>query len=129
MCLIGVGKLLAACEEAAERLAVAGVSASVWDARAVAPLDPAMLTDAARHRVVLVAEDGVAEGGAASLVRSALEGSTADPVPSVVGCGVPLVHVPHGRADDLLAGFGLDGAGIADAALFARRKTQGGRTG
>ena len=62
VCLIGVGKLLAACEEAAERLAAAGRAASVWDARAVAPLDPAMLADAARHPLVLVAEDGVAEG-------------------------------------------------------------------
>ena len=106
---------------------VAGVSARrVWDARVVAPLDPAMLADAGRHPVVLVAEDGVAEGGVAALVRSALEhpgGGAGDGSPMVVGCGVPLVHVPHGRADDLLAGFGLDGPGLADAALFARRRS------
>ncbi len=129
VCLIGVGKLLAACEAAAERLALAGVRASVWDARSVTPLDRAMLADASRHAVVLVAEDGVAEGGAASLVRSALVGNGDGPVPMVVGCGVPLVHVPHGRIDDLLAEFGLDGAGLADTALFARRKTEHVRSG
>jgi 1-deoxy-D-xylulose-5-phosphate synthase len=121
VCLIGVGKLVAACEDAAERLDGVGVRASVWDARVVAPLDPSMLAEAACHPVVLVAEDGVAEGGVAAHVRSALERSSAVPPPVVVGCGVPLVHVPHGRADDLLAGFGLDGAGLADAALRARR--------
>ncbi len=119
VCLIGVGKLLASCQEAAERLAASGVRTTVWDARAVAPLDPAMLADAARHPLVLVAEDGVAEGAVASVVRSALEGLTPDRPPAVVGCGVPLVHVPHGRADDLLADYGLDGAGLA-ATVSAR---------
>ena len=91
----------------------------MWDVRVVAPLDPPCWTDAARHRLVLVAEDGVAEGAVASMVRSALEGLTPDRPPAVVGCGVPLVHVPHGRADDLLADYGLDGPGLA-AAVSAR---------
>ena len=74
-----------------------------------------MLAAAGRHRLVVVAEDGVAEGGAGSLV--ARPGwPPPGPAARVVVAGVPVVHVPHGRADDLLAGFGLDGVGLAATA-------------
>ena len=72
VCLLGVGKLVAACEEAADLLAAAGVDATVWDVRVAAPLDPVMLDDARRHSVVVTAEDGVVEGGVGALVASAL---------------------------------------------------------
>ena len=44
-------------------LAADGVSATVWDARVVKPLDPAMLADAARHPLVVTVEDGLRDGG------------------------------------------------------------------
>ncbi len=37
-----------------------GIDVTVWDARCCAPLDPAMLADAARHRAVVTVEDGSA---------------------------------------------------------------------
>ena len=64
VCLIGVGKMLEACEGAADRLAEAGVAATVWDPRAVSPLDPEMIADAAGHELVVTAEDGLRAGGA-----------------------------------------------------------------
>jgi 1-deoxy-D-xylulose-5-phosphate synthase len=114
-CLIGVGRLVGACAAAAELLAAAGVEVSVWDARAVVPLDPHMLADAARHPLVVVAEDAVAEGGAGSKVAAELgEGG-----PPVLRAGVPIAYVPQGRAADLLARFGLDGPGLAARVLAA----------
>jgi 1-deoxy-D-xylulose-5-phosphate synthase len=118
VCLLGVGKLVAACQQAADLLAEAGIDATVWDVRVVSPLDPAMIDDAGRHRLVLTAEDGVVEGGVGSTVSGALARSarTARP-PRAVACGVPLTYLPHGRADDILAELGLDGAGLCATVL------------
>jgi 1-deoxy-D-xylulose-5-phosphate synthase len=116
VCLLGVGKLVAACEEAAAVLIAFGLDATVWDARAVAPLDSTMLDDAARHPLVVTVEDGVVDGGFGSRVRSCLE-SRGSPAPRVVTCGVPTAYLPHGSAADLLSGLGLDGGGIAKSVL------------
>ena len=121
VCLIGVGKLLAACEEAAASLEIDGVSASVWDPRAVTPLDPRLVEHAAGHRVVVVAEDGVVEGGAGSLVASALQGRCGGDTPEVACAGVPVAYLPHGKPSDILASLGLDGPGIAARVLAALR--------
>src|SRR5207342_541354 len=71
ICILAVGKMLAAAEQAAEALAADGIEATVWDVRVV-PLDPAMLDDAAHHPVVLTAEDGVREGGVGSMIADAI---------------------------------------------------------
>jgi 1-deoxy-D-xylulose-5-phosphate synthase len=113
VCLIGVGKLLQACEEAAGLLAAEGVVATVWDPRAVQPLDPAMLDHAARHQLVLVAEDGIEAGGVGSLVAAALLGRDGPRPDRVVCAGVPVAYVPHGRPAEILARLELDGPGIA----------------
>jgi len=137
VCLLGVGKLVSACEDAARILAGQGIDATVWDVRVVSPLDPAMVDDALAHRLVVSIEDGVVDGGVGSLVESALRrgvlagtGSVAgltgarpaglDPAgsgPTVVNCGVPTAYLPHGRAADILARLGLDGPGISRTVL------------
>ena len=58
VCLLAVGKLVEAAEEAADKLASDGIEATVWDVRVVSPPDPGMLADAARHGLVLTVEDG-----------------------------------------------------------------------
>ena len=116
LCLIGVGKMLEACEQAAELLAAEGVDATVWDPRAVSPLCDEMLADAARHETVVTVEDGLRTGGAGAAIRDALmesadaAGRTA---PRVRVLGVPLEYLPHGKADAILADLGLDATGIA----------------
>jgi len=64
VCLIGIGKLLGACLEAADELEAAGVDATVWDPRLVCPADPPCCETpsprARGHR-----EDGVRMGGPA----------------------------------------------------------------
>jgi 1-deoxy-D-xylulose-5-phosphate synthase len=112
VCLIGVGKLLAACEEAARLLEADDVHASVWDPRVVTPLDPIMLGQAAGHDLVLVAEDGVEVGGIGGLVAGALA-DRASWRGRVLCAGVPVAYVAHGRPGDILARLDLDGPGIA----------------
>jgi 1-deoxy-D-xylulose-5-phosphate synthase len=115
VCLIGIGKMLAAASEAAELLAEAGISATVWDPRAVKPLDPALLEDAARHPLVLTIEDGLADGGIGSRINAELFGCG----PQVRVLGLPDDYLRHDDADAILARLGLDGPGVASTVTAA----------
>ncbi|HEY3943109.1 MAG TPA: 1-deoxy-D-xylulose-5-phosphate synthase [Acidimicrobiales bacterium] len=120
VCLLGAGKLLGACQDAAELLADYGVDATVWDIRAAVPLDPAMIDDAGTHQLVVVAEDGVVEGGVGASVAAAvgrLQGSRR--TSAVIPCGVPVDYLAHGSAGRILAELGLDGPGLCRTVLRA----------
>ena len=120
VCILAVGKMVEAAEEAASVLAGQGIEATVWDPRVVTPLDGDMIADARRHPHVVTVEDGVAEGGAGALMASALTREAGDrPAPPVTILGTPLAYLPHGKADAILAGLGLDGAGIAASVVQA----------
>ena len=111
VCIVGVGKMLAAAAEAADILAAEGISATVWDPRVVRPLDAKMITDAAHHPLIVTVEDGLREGGIGMSIRDEIEalGSSA----RVRVLGVPTAHIPHGNVDDILTALGLDGHGVA----------------
>jgi 1-deoxy-D-xylulose-5-phosphate synthase len=116
VCLLGVGKLLAAALDAADALEEAGVNATVYDVRVVAPPDPDMVADAAAHRLVVTVEDGFSHGGAGEFLESAIRAASRDAglvAPAVRVLGVPRVYVAQGDADALLAELGLDGPGVA----------------
>ena len=115
VCLIGVGKLLAAAQFAAAALEGEGVSATVWDPRVVKPLDPELIADAARHRVVVCAEDGLRDGGVGAAVADqvmALACTGSGTCPRIGVLGVPSQFLAQGNADQILARLGLDGAGM-----------------
>src|SRR5580658_5638430 len=114
VCLLAVGKLLEACEDAAAELAADGIDATVWDVRVVSPPDPEMLADAARHRVVVTAEDGLRHGGAGMFLLDAMRTLVPDATTRSAVLGVPRSYIAQGRPDDILASLGLDGPGIAD---------------
>jgi len=114
VCILAVGKLVEAAEEAAATLAAEGVGVTVWDVRVVKPLDPAMLADAARHRLVVTAEDGVRVGGAGSFMADALAATAPGrPTPPVVVLGIPAEFIPQAKPTAILARLGLDAPGIA----------------
>ncbi|MCU0268387.1 MAG: 1-deoxy-D-xylulose-5-phosphate synthase [Acidimicrobiales bacterium] len=118
VCLVGVGKMLEACEHAAAKLDEEGVQATVWDPRVVLPLDPALVDDASRHPYVVVVEDGLVEGGVGShLAQQVAEHTVGSPGPKVRCLGVPAAYLAHGKPDDILADLGLDAAGITASAL------------
>lgn len=120
VCILAVGALVGPALDAASLLAGEGVAATVWDVRATKPLDETMLADAAGHGVVVTVEDGIAQGGAGAAVADALGACR---VPVVIR-GVPDRYLPTGSRPDLLAALGLDGPGIAAAALSAWRRHQ-----
>ena len=116
ICLLAVGKMLAAAREAAEQLAAEGIEATVWDVRVAKPLDEVMLDDAAEHPAVVTIEDGYREGGIGTAIATRLAERAGGTLPRVSVLGVPVQFVPHGKPDDILASFGLDGPGVAAAA-------------
>ncbi len=120
VCLLGVGKMVEAVEEAARLLNQQGVSATVWDVRVVKPLDAAMIADAAAHPLVVTVEDGVRQGGAGAGVADAIAGLVEGrPSPPVVVLGVPDRYIAQASPTSILAAIGLDGPGIAASVIGA----------
>ncbi len=82
-----------------------------------------MLDDAARHGLVVTAEDGVRHGGAGAFLLDAMAAemeSAGLPVPTTRVLGIPRQYLAQGKADDILASLGLDGAGIAESVRRVR---------
>ena len=121
LCILSVGKMLDAAEAAADSLEAEGLSVSVWDVRCCKPLDPEMISAAARHRWVLTVEDGLRDGGVGMAIADLLTAPPIDTPPTVRVLGVPDRYVPHGKPDAILAALGLDAAGITAAALTMTR--------
>ncbi len=113
VCILALGKMVEAAEEAAELLDARDVHATVWDIRTI-PADPKMLADARRHSLVVTAEDGIADGGVGALLAASIGAmEAATPAPPVVALGTPSAFIPQGKPAALLANLGLDGPGIA----------------
>jgi 1-deoxy-D-xylulose-5-phosphate synthase len=132
VCLLGVGKLVESCLLAADELAAEGIAATVWDVRVVSPPDPDMLADAARHSVVVTAEDGVRHGGAGAFIVDAMQASTelldlGQRGPITRTLGIPREFIAQGKADDILRSLGLNGAGIAESVRGALRSVPAGQ--
>lgn len=113
LAILAVGKMVAAALTAATELSQRGVQATVWDVRSCAPLDPAMLEDAARHSSVITIEDGIREGGIGMSIATDIHSLNDTCHVSVLG--VPTKFLPHAKPDRLLAQIGLDSAGIIKA--------------
>jgi 1-deoxy-D-xylulose-5-phosphate synthase len=109
VCVLAVGKCVAAAEKAAETLAASGIDATVWDVRCCRPLDAEMLADAGSHRLVVTIEDGIAEGGVGQMISDDLGESPC----RVVVLGLPVEFLAQGKPDRILAGLGLDAEGLA----------------
>jgi 1-deoxy-D-xylulose-5-phosphate synthase len=102
--IVSVGALAETCLEVADRLADQGIAVTVVDPRWVTPVDPALAPLAARHRLVVVVEDGV-RGGVSGLVAEALRDARV-PTP-LRDFGVPVGFVEHGKRAEVLASVGL----------------------
>lgn len=114
VCIIAVGKMLKTAEQAAAQLAEAGTPVNVWDARCCAPLDPAMIADAARYTRVVTIEDGIRDGGIGMSIADQV--TTIDPSTEVIVLGTPTKFIPHDpKSANLHAKFGLDVAGLVAA--------------
>jgi 1-deoxy-D-xylulose-5-phosphate synthase len=126
VCMLAVGKMVTAAEEAADLLRADDIQMTVWDVRVVSDPDPAMVADAARHDLVMTAEDGVRQGGAGMFLADAVrESCRRGMAPPVVSLGIPRAYLAQGKPDRILARLGLDGPGLARSV----REAVGGTTG
>ncbi len=114
--LVGLGRTVASALEAAERLAEAGASATVIDARFVKPLDVRTLAAAARRcgRIVTL-EDHSAQGGLGSAVLECLAEAAPETAVRVLGVGDAFVE--HGEVTEQWRAAGIDAESVAATTL------------
>ena len=110
--------MVAAALKAADTLRESGIATTVWDVRSCAPLDPAMIADAARHDLVVTIEDGIRDGGIGSIMAGQI--AEIDPSTVVKVLGVPTKFIPQAKPDRILAQLGLDADGIVSTVRAAR---------
>jgi 1-deoxy-D-xylulose-5-phosphate synthase len=119
--LIGVGRMLAVCESAAELLHARGVEASVINARWIKPLDVDAIHEAARsHSLLVTVEENTSAGGFGAAVLETL--SDAGITAAVERIAVPDCFVTHGAMSLLLEQVGLTPEAVADS-VVARMAT------
>ncbi|GAA3429800.1 1-deoxy-D-xylulose-5-phosphate synthase [Streptosporangium nondiastaticum] len=108
---VSVGPMAETCLEAAALLDAQGISATVVDPRWVKPLDEALVTAAAAHRLVVVVEDNGRVGGVGDAVARLLRDADVD-VP-VRTYGVPQRFLDHAKRAKILSDIGLTSQDIA----------------
>ena len=113
VCILAIGKLVSFANQAAVNLAAQGIDVTVWDVRSCAPLDSAMIAEAAAHRIVVTCEDGIRDGGIGMMIADQVH-EIACGLPVEV-LGLPAKFIPQGKPDRILAQLGLDAEGIAAA--------------
>lgn len=113
--LVAVGALAGPCLTAADELAAHNVPVTVVNPRWIAPVDPALLTLAAAHRLVLTVEDTSTTGALGARIAQALAAAGSDTCAATFA--LPPRFLPHATRDQTLQAHGLDGVGIATAVL------------
>ncbi|NKY53518.1 1-deoxy-D-xylulose-5-phosphate synthase [Nocardia vermiculata] len=113
--LVAVGPMATPCLQAARILSDNGFGATVVDPRWVWPINPGLVSIAARHRLTVCVEDGIAGNGiGAHLTRTVASDGAATQVRAL---GLPTEFIAHAPRDRILADCGLTGEGIAAACL------------
>jgi 1-deoxy-D-xylulose-5-phosphate synthase len=107
--IVAVGAMAAPAIEAAAILATDGIGATVIDPRWVLPVSQGLHDIAAGVRLVVTVEDNLVHGGVGASVAAELRNTTH------LALGLPKAFPPQGRRAALLAEFGLDAGGIAEA--------------
>ena len=110
--ILAIGSMVAPAMEAAEKLALQGVEATVVNARFVKPVDAELIVDlATRIKRIVTVEENTLSGGFGNYVNDALRQSDLRDV-IIRNVGLPDVFIEHGGQDFLRSKYGLDAAGI-----------------
>jgi len=109
--LVAVGPFSKTAMEAAELLAVEGISATVVDPRWVLPVSDSIVKLAENYRLVVTMEDSGLHGGIGSTVSARLRAGGLD-VPTR-DLGVPQQFLDHASRDELLEQLGLTSSEVA----------------
>lgn len=113
--LVAVGPMATMCLEVARQLETHQVTSTVVDPRWVLPVPGSLSVLAAKHRIVVVVEDGVRSGGIGSLVRQSLRDAGVDTALNEVG--LPTEFLSHGSREQILDEVGLTADRIAQDTL------------
>ncbi len=115
--ILALGASVAPSLEAAAKLAVKGIEATVVNARFAKPLDASLINDlAGRVKRIVTVEENVLTGGFGSSVNKMLQESGRYDVP-VKNIGIPDEFVEHGTQAVLRSKYGLDAEGIVQQVL------------
>ena len=111
--VLSIGTRLAACLDAAEKMAADGNKITVADARFAKPFDGDLLAElAASHRHILIVEEGSPGGFAAHVINYLANHGHLDHGCRVRSLTLPDIFIDHDSQDGQLASAGLDAAGI-----------------
>ena len=128
--IVAYGSMVTPSLEAAETLKAESVEATVINARFVKPLDVEMIRRTARDfDLIVTVEEAYLAGGFGSALLEVLEESGLQDAVKVVRMGVADEIVPHGDPKLLLAGYGLDAAGIRKRVIESLESLEGVSTG
>jgi 1-deoxy-D-xylulose-5-phosphate synthase len=109
--VVAVGAMATVGVDAAARLQAQGIGVTVVDPRWVKPVNPALLTLAREHAVVVSVEDNGRVGGCGSVLAQALSDAGIDrPLRTF---GLPQEFLPQGKRAAILERAGLSGPAIA----------------
>ncbi|MGD0920486.1 MAG: 1-deoxy-D-xylulose-5-phosphate synthase [Terriglobia bacterium] len=111
--ILALGSMVYPCLEAATRLEVLGIQATVINARFMKPLDEELICClAAQKQFLVTAEEGTEAGGFGSSVGALLYDRK---IPtSILRIAVPDRIIPHGTPNLLHAKYGLDVDGVVE---------------
>jgi len=118
--LVAAGPMAALAVELADRLTGQGIGVTAVDPRWVKPLDDALATAAARHRLVATVEDnGMVGGFGDAVARYLRDAEIGTPIRTF---GLPQRFLPHGDRGEVLAAAGLTSQELARAITEAVAK-------
>jgi 1-deoxy-D-xylulose-5-phosphate synthase len=121
--VVSVGAMARRCLEVADRLEHQGVGVTVVDPRWVKPVDPALVTQAARHRLVVTVEDNGRVGGVGSVIAQTLRDAGV-PTP-LLNFGIPQEFLPHAKPAEIFAEIGLTAQDISRDVIEAMARIDG----
>ncbi|GAB2846635.1 1-deoxy-D-xylulose-5-phosphate synthase [Actinocorallia aurea] len=121
--IVAVGSMAACGVDVAQRLAASDVDATVIDPLWVKPLDPALASAAAEHKLVVVVEDNGRTGAVGDAVARLLRDSGVDtPIRTY---GIPQEFLDHAGRGEILTEIGLTAPDLAKEITDAFAKVTG----
>ncbi|MBN9079101.1 MAG: 1-deoxy-D-xylulose-5-phosphate synthase [Rhizobiales bacterium 65-79] len=118
--LLSLGTRLADCVLAAEELDAAGLSTTVADARFAKPLDEELVARLARqHEVLVIVEEGSVGGFASHVLHFLAHRGLLETGLKVRPLIMPDIFTDQAKPETMIAGAGLDSAGIVRAVFSA----------
>ncbi|MGO4385558.1 1-deoxy-D-xylulose-5-phosphate synthase [Specibacter sp. RAF43] len=109
--IVSVGAMSELALDVAGRIGAQGITSTVVDPRWVLPVPRSLIQLAARHRIVIVIEDGVRAGGVGSRIRQELRAAGVDTALNEVG--LPVDFLDHGSRAEVLERVGLTAQRVA----------------